>query len=91
MDQNKPIVALCHGIQLLTALGKDTLKGKKFATINHLESEVRNAGIEIAHLKEKHDVFVDGNIITGGPPACIPNALAKYYDLLGVKISLPNE
>ncbi|CDW75784.1 UNKNOWN [Stylonychia lemnae] len=89
MDRNKPIVALCHGVQLLMAVGPELIKGRRLACIDMLEADVRNSGFDLQKVKNKTDVFVDGNIVSGGPPACIPEALSRFYDLLGVKISLP--
>ena len=65
-------------------MGPEVIKGRRIATIDMLEADVRNSGFELQKLKNKHECFVDGNIVSGGPPACIPEALTRFYGLLGV-------
>jgi protease I len=79
----KPIAAICHGLQILTAAG--VLKGRSCTAYPAVEPEVTSAGgkwvsvpIDQAH--------VDGNLVTA--PAWPANSqwLAKLLGVLGTTI-----
>ena len=100
ISNNKPVVALCHGVMILAALGTNFMKGRRVGCIDTMIPDLKNAGCSIEVVdgittfgdkgaKPCFDVVVDGNLITGGMPYCLPEALRNFYKLMGVKISIP--
>lgn len=80
---NKPIAALCHGIQVLTAA--DVVRGRSCTSYAALEPEVRQAGAEWVPLREDQ-AHVDGNLVTATAWPSIPEWMAKLLKVLGTKI-----
>ena len=84
-EKNKPIAAICHGVQILTAAG--VLEGKTCTAYSAVAPEVRRAGgkwIDIP-IDQAH---VDGNLVTAPAWPAHPQWLAKFLDLLGTKIGV---
>lgn len=84
-ETNKPIAAICHGVQLLTAAG--VIEGKSCTSYPAVSPEVKGAGgkwIDIPIDK----AFVDGNLVTAPAWPAHPDWLAKLLVLLGTKIEL---
>ena len=82
-DAGKPIAAICHGAQLLTAAG--VLAGKRCSAYPACAPEVRAAGgdyVEIA----VDQALVDGNLVTAPAWPAHPDWLAKFLLLLGSRI-----
>lgn len=82
-DAGKPIAAICHGAQLLTAAG--VLAGKRCSAYPACAPEVRAAGgdyVEIA----VDQALVDGNLVTAPAWPAHPDWLAKFLMLLGSRI-----
>ena len=84
-ETDKPIAAICHGVQILTAAGM--IKGRTCTAYPAILPEVKLAGgnwldipIDKAH--------VDGNLVTAPAWPAHPDWLAKFLDLLGTKIEL---
>ena len=84
-ETNKPIAAICHGVQLLTAA--DVVEGTSCTAYPAVSPEVKGAGgkwidtpIDKAH--------VDGNLVTAPAWPAHPDWLAKFLALLGTKIEL---
>jgi protease I len=84
-ETNKPIAAICHGVQLLTAA--DVVEGTSCTAYPAVSPEVKSAGgkwidtpIDKAH--------VDGNLVTAPAWPAHPDWLAKFLALLGTKIEL---
>lgn len=84
-ETDKPIAAICHGVQLLTAAG--IIKGKNCTAYTAVSAEVKLAGgiwvdtpIDKAH--------VDCNLVTAPAWPAHPDWLAKFLELLGTKIEL---
>jgi protease I len=82
-EKNKPIGALCHGAQVLTAAG--VLKGRSCSAYPAVGPEVRASGgryvevpVDAAH--------VDGNLVSAPAWPAHPAFLAKFLQLLGTKI-----
>ena len=82
-EDDKPIAAICHGVQLLAAAG--VLDGKACTAYPTVSPEVKSAGgkwidtpIDKAH--------VDGNLVTAPAWPAHPDWLAKFLALLGTKI-----
>ena len=82
---NKPVAALFHGIQILTAAG--VVKGKKLTAYPAVGPEVNIAGGDYQNVGA-HEAVVDGNLVTS--PAWPGNSamMAEFLKLLGTKITL---
>lgn len=85
MELNKPVAAICHGIQILTAA--NIIKGRKLTGYPAVKPEVVMAGGRFID-KEPHDSVVDGNLITS--PAWPGNTtiLKEFLKVLKVNIQL---
>lgn len=81
----KPIAAICHGPQLLTAAG--VIKGKSCSAYYACAPEVTEAGAEYKML-EVTDAVTSGNLVTGPAWPAHPAWLAQFLKLLGTKIEL---
>jgi protease I len=80
---NKPIAAICHGVQILTAAG--AVKGRACTAYPAVGPEVTLGGgrfvqtpVDAAH--------VDGNLVTAPAWPAHPAWLAKFLDLLGTTV-----
>lgn len=82
-EKNKPIAAICHGAQVLTAAG--VVKGRKINAYPAVGPEVNVAGGEYVELPWDKAI-VDGNIVTAPAWPAHPEWLAKFLELLGTKI-----
>jgi protease I len=80
---NKPIAAICHGVQLLTAAG--TLKGKRCTAYPAVGPEVKNCGGEWVSVPVDA-AHVDGNLVTAPAWPAHPRWLAQFLVLLGTKV-----
>eukprot|EP01006_Ploeotia_vitrea_P032746 TRINITY_DN64907_c0_g1_i1.p1 TRINITY_DN64907_c0_g1~~TRINITY_DN64907_c0_g1_i1.p1 ORF type:complete len:168 (+),score=1.54 TRINITY_DN64907_c0_g1_i1:113-616(+) len=86
VTSKKPIAAVCHGVQILTAI-KGALSGKKSSGYYACGPEVTCAGGKY----EKIDVdgaLVDGNLVTAVAWPSHPAVLKDFLKLLGTKITL---
>ncbi len=81
----KPIAAVCHGAQLLTAAG--VIKGKKISAYPACAAEVTLAGAEYANISVD-DAITDGHFITAPAWPAHPKWLAQFLSALGTKITL---
>lgn len=84
-EADKPIAAICHGIQILTAAG--VVRGKTCTAYPAVAPEVESSGgtwIDIA-VDRAH---VDGNLVTAPAWPAHPEWLAKFLAVLGTKITL---
>ena len=82
-EANKPVAAICHGVQILTAAG--VLEGKECTAYPAVGPEVKLAGgnwvdvpVDKAHVR--------GNLVTAPAWPAHPDWLAKFLTLLGTKI-----
>jgi protease I len=82
-ENNKPLAAICHGAQVLTAAG--VVKGRKINAYPAVGLEVKVAGGEYVELPWDKAI-VDGNIVTAPAWPAHPDWLAKFLELLGTKI-----
>lgn len=83
---NKPIAAICHGLQLLAAA--DVLAGKTCTGYPACAPEVRRAGgiyVEVP----VNEAVVDGNLVTAPAWLAHPRWLAEFLKLLGTRIEYP--
>jgi protease I len=84
-EKRKPIAAICHGVQLLTAAG--VVEGKGCTAYSAVGPEVKRAGgrwVEAA----ADQCHVDGNLVTAPAWPAHPRWLAAFLQVLGTKIEL---
>ena len=82
--ENKPIAAVCHGAQVLTAAG--VVKGRKVSAYPAVGPEVKTAGAQYMDIPVDKAV-VDGNLVTAPAWPAHPEWLSKFLGVLGIKIS----
>lgn len=82
-EKNKPIAAICHGVQILTAAG--VLEGRSCTAYPAVAPEVKAARGKYVDLPVDQ-AHVDGNLVTAPAWPAQPQWLAKFLDLLGTKI-----
>src|SRR5262249_2286808 len=80
---NKPIAAICHGIQILTAAG--VVKGKGCTAYPAVGPEVTAAGGKWLDVPVDQAHF-DGNLVTAPAWPAHPAWLAKFLAVLGTRI-----
>jgi protease I len=83
-DAKKPIAAICHGAQVLTAA--DVVRGRSISAYPACAPEVRMAGGEYVDLPMT-EAHVDGNLVTAPAWPAHPAWLAKFLGVLGTKIT----
>jgi protease I len=81
--EDKPVAAICHGAQILTAAG--VIKGRKVSAYPAVGPEVRLAGGEYADIAIDQAV-TDGNLVTAPAWPAHPAWLAKFFEVLGTRI-----
>jgi len=79
----KPIAAICHGAQLLSAAG--VLTGRSCSAYPACAPEVRAAGGEYAEIPVDQ-AHADGNLVTAPAWPAHPDWLAKFLQVLGTRI-----
>ncbi|MGK7905300.1 MAG: DJ-1/PfpI family protein [Hormoscilla sp.] len=80
---NKPIAAICHGLQLLAAA--DVLKGKRCTAYPACSPEVTLAGGTYVQVPV-HEAIADGNLVTAPVWPAHPRWLAEFLKVLGTRI-----
>ena len=83
-DTNKPIAAVCHGPQILTAAG--VVKGRKLNAYPAVGPEVTAAGGEFISLGLP-EAITDRNLVTGPAWTCHVEWLRQFLTMLGTKIT----
>jgi len=83
-DAKKPIAAVCHGAQVLTAA--DVVRGRKISAYPACAPEVRMAGAEYVDVPMDQG-HVDGNFVTAPAWPAHPDWLAKFLVVLGTRIT----
>ncbi len=83
-EANKPVAAICHGAQVLTAAG--VVKGRKVSAYPAVGPEVTVAGGDYADIRVD-DAVRDGNLVTAPAWPAHPRWLALFLEVLGTKIS----
>jgi protease I len=82
-EAGKPIAAICHGVQILTAAG--VVEGKGCTAYPAVGPEVKQAGGRwVALAVDK--AHVDGNLVTAPAWPAHPQWLAKFLHVLGTRI-----
>ncbi|RIJ43045.1 DJ-1/PfpI family protein [Pontibacter oryzae] len=84
-DNNKPIAAVCHGIQILTAAR--VVEGRRLTAYPAVGPEVELAGGTFVSV-EPTETVVDGNLITSPAWPGHPKFIKAFLDVLGVNIEL---
>jgi protease I len=84
-DANKPVAAVCHGIQILTAAG--VVKGRTLTAYPAVGPEVTLAGGNFKDVGADEAV-VDGNLVTSPAWPGSPAMISEFLKLLGTKIEL---
>ncbi len=79
----KPIAAICHGAQLLSAAG--VLSGRACSAYPACAPEVTAAGGRYAEIPIDR-AHVDGNLVTAPAWPAHPDWLAKFLQVLGTRI-----
>lgn len=82
---NKPVAAICHGIQLLTAA--DVVKGRKLTAYPAVGPEVKIAGGEFQNIPAD-GVYVDGNLVTSPAWPAHPSFIREFLKIMGAKIEI---
>lgn len=82
-EAKKPIAAICHGAQILTAAG--VVAGCRVNCYPAVSPEVTRAGGEYVELPWE-GALVDGNIVSAPAWTAHPAWLAKFLELLGTRI-----
>jgi protease I len=83
-DANKPVAAVCHAAQVLTAAG--VVKGRKVSAYPAVGPEVTAAGGEFAAIPIS-DAITDGNLVSAPAWPAHPAWLAQFLKVLGTKVS----
>ncbi|WP_427158021.1 DJ-1/PfpI family protein [Aliinostoc sp. HNIBRCY26] len=83
---NKPIAAICHGLQLLAAA--DVLRGKNCTAYPACAPDVQSAGGNYVQIAVDAAI-VDGNLVTAPAWPAHPQWLAEFLKVLGTKIQHP--
>lgn len=85
VETNKPIAALCHGLQLLSAA--KAVEGKTLTAYPACGPEMQAAGANYKDVAAT-EVVVDGNLVTSPAWPGHPKWLAAFLKVLGTDISL---
>jgi protease I len=82
-DASKPMAAVCHGPQILTAAG--VVKGRRVSAYPAVGPEVTAAGGEFANIKID-EAITDRNLVTGPAWPAHVAWLTQFLAALGVRI-----
>jgi protease I len=82
---NKPVAAICHGIQILTAAGVVT--GRKLTAYPAVGPEVTLAGGLFQSIPVD-EAFVDGNLVTSPAWPAHPSFIREFLKIMGAKIEI---
>jgi protease I len=85
MENNKPVAAICHALQILATAG--VLKGRTATAYPAVGPEVTLAGATFVPV-DASEAVVDGNLVTSPAWPGHPKFIAAFLKVLGVKIEL---
>ncbi|WP_187261789.1 DJ-1/PfpI family protein [Pontibacter beigongshangensis] len=85
MDNNKPLAAICHGIQILTAAR--VVSGRRLTAYPAVGPEVELAGGTYVDVPAT-DTVVDGNLVTSPAWPGHASFIREFLQVLGVKIEI---
>ena len=83
-EANKPVAAICHGLQVLTAAG--VLGDRTCTAYPACGPDVNAAGGMFVEM-DVFEALVDGNLVTAPAWPAHPKWLAAFIELIGVKIT----
>ena len=82
---DKPIAAICHGLQILTAAG--VVEKKLCTAYPAVQPELVQAGAQWGEVNETFsNAYVDGNLVTAAAWPGHPEWIRKFLEVLGTKI-----
>lgn len=81
-NENKPIAAICHGAQILTAA--DVVKGRRLSAYPAVGPEVTSAGGTFVSLGFT-EAITDGNLVTGPAWTAHVEWLRQFLAILGTE------
>ena len=84
MESGKPVAAICHGAQLLTAAG--VAESRKIACYPACGAEVAVAGGEFQDIAVDESI-TDGNLVSGPAWPAHPAVMAQFLELLGISVT----
>ena len=79
LDNNKPIAAICHGIQILTATEK--IRGRSLTCYPAVSSELKMVGALYVDIPVD-DAFTDGNLVTAKAWPAHTKWIKQFLDVL---------
>ena len=82
-SKDKPVAAICHGPQILTAAG--VIGGRKVSSYPAVAPEVRLGGAEYADIAIDQAV-TDGNLVTAPAWPAHPAWIRQFLEVLGTRI-----
>ncbi|HEY8468291.1 MAG TPA: DJ-1/PfpI family protein [Longimicrobiales bacterium] len=82
-EADKPVAAICHGAQVLTAAG--VIRGRRVSAYPAVGPEVRLARAEYADIAIDQAV-TDGNLVTAPAWPAHPAWIAQFLEVLGTRI-----
>ena len=85
VETKKPIAAICHGLQILTAAG--AVEGRACSAYPAVGPEITRAGGKYVDLPVDQ-AHVDGPLVTAPAWPAHPQWLAKFLQVLGTRIEL---
>jgi protease I len=77
MDREMPVLAICHGPQLL--LTAQRVSGRRMTAWKTVQGDLREAGADVVD----EPAVVDRNLVTSRQPEDIPQFVAASLELLG--------
>lgn len=83
-EKNKPVAAICHGSQVLTAA--DVLRGRTLTTFSAVAPDITAVG-GIYKAVPSTEAVVDGNLVTSPGWPGHPAVLKAYLKLFGVTVA----
>src|SRR5699024_1814972 len=84
VETDKPIAAICHGLQILSAA--DAVEGKTLTAYPACGPEVEAAGGNYKDVAPT-EVVTDGNMVTSPAWPGHPKWLAAFLEVLGTEIT----
>lgn len=84
-EANKPIAAICHGVQMLTAAG--VVKGRRLSCYPACSAELELAGGEFVSANATFDnAHTDGNLVTAPAWPAHPAWMRQFLAVLGTPV-----
>lgn len=83
-DENKPVAAICHGLQILSAA--DVISGRTLTAYPACGPEMEAAGANYKDV-EATEVVTDDNLVTSPAWPGHPKWISAFLDVLGTKIT----